>query len=669
MSLTDLSRLRGRPDAGDLYNRFLEVVEIVSVGAISSTNSWKGVVRAATTDPVTLAGLQTVDGVDLSVGDRVLVKDQTLPRENGIYVVSEEGWVRASDAFSPEDMPRGLVVGVSDGTAHALSFWVMTSPTPSTIGVTDIVFGPFSTGGGGGGATGPTGPTGPTGATGATGPAGATGAAGATGPTGATGAQGPTGATGATGSAGTTGPTGATGSTGATGPTGPTGPTGATGATGATGPVGTLAGNVVGAPTANTVVAVQNTGVSATPPGPNQTLKFDGAQWIPASEVKTYRITVGCAQSPYDDDFSVCDILDPGTGEGIAEALSLARTFSSTITSSVPFQAVEVFVRAGVYDWNAGGAPSDIRIAPGVSLIGASNASTLFIMPRSGSNSMFVKSGMGRISDIAFYGVKTPTPGMTGESIITVSDDRDAPDTVSLVFERVVMDYPFEFDRTTNELRALVSIERREIDPATGMSGIVFRDCNFRIAGDQATPPDGSLRDNIVCVRSFYRSVPSVAGTSLAIQKCKMVGCDSTLISADLSVDVTASELSSVTSDTATVLLSDNAVYSSLMGSVIVTTSATTVGGVYIVGPPAETRVRLATVQACTIIGNGNGAGIQFDDMSRVVCVGNRVRGFKRGIAEAGASERNLVVANVLYENNTPVLVDPVLNTVESNSV
>lgn len=151
MSLGDLSRLRSRPDSGDIYNRFLEIVEIVSTGALSSTNSWKGTVRAATVAPISLSGLQTIDGVALVEGDRVLVKNQSPATSNGLYVVSSGDWTRAEDADSPEDMPRGFVVGVREGSTNNLSFWVMTAASPITLGVTNLTFGPFSSGGGGGG--------------------------------------------------------------------------------------------------------------------------------------------------------------------------------------------------------------------------------------------------------------------------------------------------------------------------------------------------------------------------------------------------------------------------------------------------------------------------------------------------------------------------------------
>ena len=47
---------------------------------------------AATTSNVTLSGEQSIDGVSLVEGDRVLVKNQTTGSENGIYVVSTGDW-------------------------------------------------------------------------------------------------------------------------------------------------------------------------------------------------------------------------------------------------------------------------------------------------------------------------------------------------------------------------------------------------------------------------------------------------------------------------------------------------------------------------------------------------------------------------------------------------
>jgi hypothetical protein len=61
--------------------------------------AWKAPVRVATTGAnITLSGLQTIDGVALAAGNRVLVKDQTDAITNGIYAANTGPWVRTSDA-------------------------------------------------------------------------------------------------------------------------------------------------------------------------------------------------------------------------------------------------------------------------------------------------------------------------------------------------------------------------------------------------------------------------------------------------------------------------------------------------------------------------------------------------------------------------------------------
>ena len=55
-------------------------------------------VRVATTAAIALAGLQTIDGVVLVAGDRVLVKDQAAGAENGIYVAAAGAWARPRSA-------------------------------------------------------------------------------------------------------------------------------------------------------------------------------------------------------------------------------------------------------------------------------------------------------------------------------------------------------------------------------------------------------------------------------------------------------------------------------------------------------------------------------------------------------------------------------------------
>jgi cytoskeletal protein CcmA (bactofilin family) len=101
-------------------------------------------VRAATTGNITLSNTQTVDGVALVVGDRVLVKDQTTGSQNGIYVVSSGAWSRASDADAPNEVSPGLFLFVEEGTLNGDNGFVITSDAPLTVGTDAIIFTQFS---------------------------------------------------------------------------------------------------------------------------------------------------------------------------------------------------------------------------------------------------------------------------------------------------------------------------------------------------------------------------------------------------------------------------------------------------------------------------------------------------------------------------------------------
>jgi hypothetical protein len=75
--------------------------------------------RVATTVNIAVTGLQTVDGVALVVGDRVLVAQQTDTAENGIYVAGPDNWPRAIDLTKPADVLEGTMVLVVEGTVNA----------------------------------------------------------------------------------------------------------------------------------------------------------------------------------------------------------------------------------------------------------------------------------------------------------------------------------------------------------------------------------------------------------------------------------------------------------------------------------------------------------------------------------------------------------------------
>ena len=73
--------------------------------------------RLATSANITLYGLQTIDGVTVEIGDRVLVKDQADQTQNGIYTASEGQWYRAADARSARTMQKGTTVHVNQSVS------------------------------------------------------------------------------------------------------------------------------------------------------------------------------------------------------------------------------------------------------------------------------------------------------------------------------------------------------------------------------------------------------------------------------------------------------------------------------------------------------------------------------------------------------------------------
>jgi hypothetical protein len=103
----------------------------------------KGSVRAATTADVTLSGTQTIDGVALIAGDRVLVKDQSTASNNGIYVVAAGAWTRTTDADSWTELVSAFTF-VEEGTANADSGWVCTVNQGGTLGSTNVTWTQFS---------------------------------------------------------------------------------------------------------------------------------------------------------------------------------------------------------------------------------------------------------------------------------------------------------------------------------------------------------------------------------------------------------------------------------------------------------------------------------------------------------------------------------------------
>ena len=101
---------------------------------------FKHSVLAATTAAITLSGLQTVDGIALTAGARVLVKNQAAAKDNGLYLVASGAWARCPDADTSAKVTPGLLVLVERGTANGDSCWQLITDAPITLGVTALAF-------------------------------------------------------------------------------------------------------------------------------------------------------------------------------------------------------------------------------------------------------------------------------------------------------------------------------------------------------------------------------------------------------------------------------------------------------------------------------------------------------------------------------------------------
>lgn len=100
--------------------------------------------RVATTANITLSGEQTIDGVAVVDGDRVLVKDQTTGSENGIYVADTSAWERALDWDGAFDVQTGTLVKVNAGSTNQ-GFWYVSTTGTITIDTTSVAIARAST--------------------------------------------------------------------------------------------------------------------------------------------------------------------------------------------------------------------------------------------------------------------------------------------------------------------------------------------------------------------------------------------------------------------------------------------------------------------------------------------------------------------------------------------
>ena len=110
-----------------------------------SYNNGNGTITASSN------GAISIDGVSLSVNDRVLVKDQTTQTQNGFYKVTTVGsgsaafvLTRTPDADAASELTGGAFTFVEEGTANADNGFVLTTNGTPTHGTTNITFEQFS---------------------------------------------------------------------------------------------------------------------------------------------------------------------------------------------------------------------------------------------------------------------------------------------------------------------------------------------------------------------------------------------------------------------------------------------------------------------------------------------------------------------------------------------
>jgi hypothetical protein len=114
-------------------------VQTAVTNAVQGLDPKASVKAASTANIATLSGPQTIDGVALVAGDRVLVKNQSTPATNGIYVVAAGAWTRSLDMDNWAEVP-GAYVFVEEGTTNKDSGFVCSSDVTGTLNTTAITW-------------------------------------------------------------------------------------------------------------------------------------------------------------------------------------------------------------------------------------------------------------------------------------------------------------------------------------------------------------------------------------------------------------------------------------------------------------------------------------------------------------------------------------------------
>ena len=128
-----------------------ESVRVATTANLSATysNGSAGIGATLTNNTTQIA--IAIDGTNLNINDRVLVKNQDAGLQNGIYSVTTVGttavdWVltRTTDADTTEEVSSGMFVFVRQGSSNTGTGWVLTTTGTIQVGTTSLVFSQFS---------------------------------------------------------------------------------------------------------------------------------------------------------------------------------------------------------------------------------------------------------------------------------------------------------------------------------------------------------------------------------------------------------------------------------------------------------------------------------------------------------------------------------------------
>ena len=97
----------------------------------------------ATTANISLSNTQTIDGIAVTAGQRVLVKNQSDATQNGIYVCSASTWTRSTDADTWNELVAAFTF-IEQGTTNGNNGYICTVSAGGTLGVTAVTWTQFS---------------------------------------------------------------------------------------------------------------------------------------------------------------------------------------------------------------------------------------------------------------------------------------------------------------------------------------------------------------------------------------------------------------------------------------------------------------------------------------------------------------------------------------------